>query len=152
LKVVHAFWLAGMSCDGCSIAAGGATNPPVEDLLAGTIPGIPKIILHHPVLSIEAGGEFVKNYAMAEWGGLRAPYVVIYEGSIADERIAARSGGYWVGLGVEKQADGTRRPIPTSEWLTRMAKGAAAVIAIGTCATWGGIPAAVGNPTGAMSL
>jgi hypothetical protein len=27
IKVVHAFWLAGMSCDGCSIAATGATNP-----------------------------------------------------------------------------------------------------------------------------
>jgi hydrogenase small subunit len=32
-----------------------------------------------------------------------------------------------------------------------MAPGAAAVIAIGTCATWGGIPSAAGNPTGAMS-
>lgn len=26
---VHAFWLAGMSCDGCSIAAVGARNPSV---------------------------------------------------------------------------------------------------------------------------
>ncbi len=34
---------------------------------------------------------------------------------------------------------------------TRLAPGAAAMIAIGTCATWGGVPAAVGNPTGAMS-
>jgi hydrogenase small subunit len=152
LKVVHAFWLAGMSCDGCSVAVVGATSPPVEDLLAGTIPGVPKIVLHHPVLSIESGEEFVANYAMAERGELGAPYVIIYEGSIADERIAARSGGYWVGLGVEKRPDGSHRPIPTSEWLVRMAKGAAAVIAIGTCATWGGIPAATGNPTGAMSL
>ncbi len=152
LKVVHAFWLAGMSCDGCSVAVLGATNPPVEELLAGTIPGLPKIVLHHPVLSVEAGEEFVRNFEMAERGELGAPYVVIYEGSIADERIAARTGGYWVGLGVEKRADGTNHPIPTSEWLTRLSKGAAAVIAIGTCATWGGIPAAGGNPTGAMSL
>ena len=33
-----------------------------------------------------------------------------------------------------------------------MAPHAAAAIAIGTCATWGGIPSAEGNPTGAMSL
>ena len=33
-----------------------------------------------------------------------------------------------------------------------MAPGAAAVVAIGTCATWGGIPAAAGNVTGSMSL
>jgi hydrogenase small subunit len=152
LKMVHAYWLAGMSCDGCSIAVVGATSPPVEDLLAGTIPGIPKVVLHHPVLSVEAGEEFVRNYELAEQGKLGAPYVVIYEGSIADERIAARTGGYWVGLGVEKRPDGTNRPIPTSEWLRRMAPGAAAVFAIGTCATWGGIPVAAGNPTGAMSV
>ena len=32
---VHVFWLAGMSCDGCSIAVLGATAPKVEDLLVG---------------------------------------------------------------------------------------------------------------------
>ena len=30
ITVVHAFWLAGMSCDGCSIAAVGAEQPSVE--------------------------------------------------------------------------------------------------------------------------
>jgi hydrogenase small subunit len=34
----------------------------------------------------------------------------------------------------------------------RLAPGAAAVIAVGTCATWGGIPAAYGNITGSMSV
>jgi hydrogenase small subunit len=152
LKVVHAYWLAGMSCDGCSIAAVGATSPPVEGLLAGTIPGLPRIVLHHPVLSVEAGEEFVHNYEMAERGELGAPFVVIYEGSVADEHLAARTGGYWAALGVERREDGTHRPIPTAEWLRRLAPSAAAVIAIGTCATWGGIPAAAGNPTGAMSV
>jgi hydrogenase small subunit len=152
LKVVHAYWLAGMSCDGCSIAAVGATSPPVEDLLAGAIPGIPKVVLHHPVLSVEAGEEFVRNYELAEQGELGAPYVVIYEGSVADERRAASTGGYWAALGVEKGQSASPRPIPTAEWLRRLAPGAAAVLAIGTCATWGGIPAAAGNPTGAMGV
>ena len=49
---VHAFWLAGMSCDGCSIAAVGAKHPTVEQLITGTIPGLPKVVLHHPVLSV----------------------------------------------------------------------------------------------------
>ena len=152
IKVVHAFWLAGMSCDGCSIAAVGATSPSVEDLIAGTIPGVPRVVLHHCVLSVESGEEFIRNYEMAEKDEIGAPYVVIYEGSIADERIAAATGGYFSAMGVEKKADGTSRPIPSSEWLKRLAPGAAAVIAIGTCATWGGIPAATGNPTGSMSV
>lgn len=152
IKVVHAFWLAGMSCDGCSIAAVGATAPSVEDLIAGTIPGVPRVVLHHCVLSVESGEEFMKNYKMAEKNELGAPYVVIYEGSIADERIAAATGGYFSAMGTEKMPDGTTRPVPSSEWLKRLAPNAAAVIAVGTCATWGGIPAAVGNPTGSMSI
>jgi len=42
--------------------------------------------------------------------------------------------------------------VPTATWLHRLAPGAAATIAIGTCATWGGVPSAEGNPTGAMSV
>ena len=38
--------------------------------------------------------------------------------------------------------------MPTATWLHRLAPGAAATIAIGTCATWGGVPSAEGNPTG----
>ena len=157
LKVVHAFWLAGMSCDGCSIAVVGATNPSVESLLSGSVAGMPKVVLHHSVLSVEAGEEFIHSYDLAARGQLGAPYVVIYEGSIADERIAAATGGYFSAMGAEKlgkdeNGDERVRPIPTAEWLKRLAPGAAAVIAIGTCATWGGIPAAAGNPTGSMSL
>ena len=152
LRVVHAFWLAGMSCDGCTIAVAGATNPGVEGLLAGTIPAMPKLLLHHPVLSVEAGEEFIHNFRLAERGALGAPFVVVYEGSIADERVAAETGGYWAAMGVDVLENGVRRPIPSAEWLKRLAPRAAAVIAIGTCATWGGIPAAIGNPTGAMSV
>ncbi len=152
VKVVHAFWLAGMSCDGCTISASGATSPSVEDLLNGVIPGLPKVILHHPVLSVEAGEEFMEPFEQAANGELDAPYVCIYEGSIADERIAAETDGWWSAMGVSAITEGEERPLPTSESLANMAEGAAAVIAVGTCATWGGIPSAVGNPTGAMSV
>jgi hydrogenase small subunit len=148
VKVVHAFWLAGMSCDGCSVAVTGATAPSVEDLLLGRLPGVPRVVLHHPVTSVESGDAFVHNYHLAAEGKLNAPYVVIYEGSVANEALAAETGGYWCAMGV----DAVPNPVPTAEWLRRMAPGAAAVIAIGTCATWGGIPAAYGNPTGAMSV
>ncbi|MDP9311823.1 MAG: hydrogenase expression protein HypE [Chloroflexota bacterium] len=148
VKVVHAFWLAGMSCDGCSVAVTGATAPSVEDLLIGRLPGVPRVVLHHPVLSIESGDAFMRNYELAAEGKLNAPYVIIFEGSIPNERLAEERGGYWCAMGSET----VPKPIPTTEWLSRMAPGAAAVIAIGTCATWGGIPAAYGNPTDSMSV
>ena len=44
------------------------------------------------------------------------------------------------------------QPITTNEWIDRLAPKAAAVVAVGTCATYGGIPAMKNNPTGAMGL
>ncbi len=152
IQVVHAFWLAGMSCDGCSIAAVGARSPSVEQLVAGAIPGLPKVVLHHPVLDLEAGAAFMRPYHEAKAGSIGAPYVVIYEGSVADERIAGALGGYWSGMGAQRMPDGSHQPIPTAQWLKDLAPGAAATIAIGTCATWGGVPAAAGNVTGSMSV
>jgi hydrogenase small subunit len=150
IKEVHAFWLAGMSCDGCSVAAVGAQNPSVEQLINQEIPGLPRIILHHPVLAVDAGDVFMEPYYKAARGELDAPFVVLYEGSVADETIAADFGGYWSAMGMEKLDDGTWRPYPTAKMLSDMAPHAAAVIAVGTCATWGGIPAAQGNVTHAM--
>lgn len=152
ISEVHAFWLAGMSCDGCSISAVGAQNPSVEQLQNADIPGLPKIILHHPVLAVTAGEAFMEPYYQAAQGKLTAPYVVLYEGSVADENIAGDLGGYWSAMGKEELDDGSWRPYPTSKMLSDLAPGAAAVIAVGTCATWGGVPAAQGNVTGAMGV
>ncbi len=152
IKVVHAFWIAGGSCDGCSIAAVGASSPSVEDLLRGTIPGAPKVVLHHPVLATEAGEAFIKPFRLAAKGELGAPFVVICEGSIMDETLAAETGGYWSGLGADDDENGDPQPIPSASWVRRMSEHAAAVIAVGTCATWGGVPAAAGNPTNAEGV
>jgi hydrogenase small subunit len=153
LEKVHAFWFAGMSCDGCTVATTGATAPSVESLLLGAHPGVPRLVLHHPVVNLESGPNYLRAHEMALSGELDGPYVIILEGSISDEVKAHASGGYWSGQGEEPWgAEGEMRAVSIDEWIARMAPGAAACIAIGTCATWGGIPSAEGNPTGAMSL
>jgi hydrogenase small subunit len=153
LEKVHAFWFAGMSCDGCTVAATGATAPSVESLLLGAHPGVPRLVLHHPVVNLESGPNYMRAHEMALSGELDGPYVIILEGSISDEVKAHAGGGYWSAQGEEPWGpDGQMRSVTIDEWIARMAPGAAASIAIGTCATWGGVPAAEGNPTGAMSL
>jgi hydrogenase small subunit len=150
---VYAFWLSGMSCDGCTISAVGATEPSIEELLTGALPGIPMVVLHHYATAIESGDHFTHEMERAANGELDAPYVVIYEGSIPDENLTV-NGEPWAAEGSLPTwgPSGERRRVPTAEWVRRMAPGAAAVIAVGTCATWGGIPASAGNPTGAMSM
>ena len=154
IEEVHVFWLAGMSCDGCSVAVTGATNPSVEELLAGTIPGMPRAVLHHPVLSVAAGAGFTRAFRDAADGTLGAPYVVVVEGSVPDDLAFAEGEGYYsaMGAGGFDPQSGTDQPNRMTEWLAKLSPGAAALVAIGTCATWGGIPAAAGNVTGSMSV
>ncbi len=153
LERVHAFWFAGMSCDGCTVSVTGATSPSVESLLLGAHPGIPPVILHHPVVNMESGPNYLRAHEQALRGELDAPYVIILEGSATDETLATASGGYWSAQGEEPWGpDGESRTVTVDEWIARLAPNAAASIAIGTCATWGGIPSADGNVTGAMSL
>jgi hydrogenase small subunit len=85
-------------------------------------------------------------FYQAERGELD-PFVLVVEGSIPNEKI--KSEGYWAAQGVNPA---TGQPIPTTEWIDRLAPKALAVVAIGTCATYGGIHAMQGNPTGAMGL
>jgi hydrogenase small subunit len=62
--------------------------------------------------------------------------------------------GYFsaIGSGGLDSGSGDGQPNRMTDWLTKLAPGASACIAIGTCAAWGGIPAAAGNITGSMSL
>ncbi len=153
LERVYVFWLAGMSCDGCTVSVSGATEPALEDLLTGSIPGIPLVVLHHYVLQLEAGDHYIRTLELAEQGKLGGPYVIVYEGSIPDESLTV-GGEPFAGEGslpLWVPSD-QRRRVATAEWVKRLAPGAAASIAIGTCATWGGIPASYGNVTGSMSL
>ena len=148
MEKAYLFWIVGASCDGCTIAISSATHPKVEDLLNGRVPGLPRVELVHTVLSVESGPEWVENLRLAAEGKLDAPYLIAWEGSIMDETLSGEY-GYFMGLGEDRE---TGRQITSLEWLDRMAPGAAAVVAVGTCATWGGIPAAHGNPTGAMGV
>src|SRR6201993_944420 len=144
---VHIIWItAGLGCDGDSVSITAATQPSIEDVLLGAIPGLPKVHLHNPVLAYEVGDDFMKYWYRAEEGKLD-PFVLVVEGSIPNEKI--KKEGYWAALGTDIH---TKQPITTNSWIDRLAPKATAVIAIGTCATYGGIHAMAGNPTGAMGV
>jgi len=144
---IHVLWItAGLGCDGDTVALTAATQPSIEDLIFGTIPGIPKIKLHNPVLAYEVGQDFLNAFYSAAKGELE-PFILVIEGSIPNEKI--KEEGFWSGFGVNAE---TGQPITVCEWIDRLAPKAWAVVAAGTCATYGGIHAMEGNPTGCMGL
>jgi hydrogenase small subunit len=147
IKELHVLWItAGLSCDGDTISITAATQPSIEDIVLGAMPGIPKVHFHNPVLAYEVGDDFMKYWYEAEEGKLD-PFVLVIEGSIPNEK--NKPEGYWAALGTDKQ---TGQPILTCDWIDRLAPKAWAVMAADTCATYGGIHAMAGNPTGCMGL
>lgn len=147
VKDLHILWTPdGMSCDGDTISMTAATLPSIEDVLMGSIPGLPNVHLHNRVLAYENGAEFMQYWFDAAEGKLD-PFILVVEGSIPNENI--KSEGYWAAIGYDEE---TGQPITLNEWIDRLAPKAWAVIAAGTCATYGGIHAMAGNPTGSMGL
>jgi hydrogenase small subunit len=145
---VTVLWItAGLGCDGDSVAVTGATQPSIEDLVMGAIPGLPRLVLHNPLLAYASSDDFLRPFRQGAAGEL-GPFVLVVEGSIPNERLN-QDGGYWAAMGTDPA---TGQPITTCSWIDRLAPRAWAVVAIGTCATYGGIHAMEGNPTGCMGL
>ncbi len=132
--VVHVLWInAGLSCDGDSVALTAATQPSIEEIALGALPGLPKIAVHWPLIDFECGpvggaDDFIEWFFKADRGELE-PFVLVVEGSIPNEAIKRE--GYWCGFGNNPDTD---QPMTTSEWLDRLAPKALVVLAAGTCA------------------
>jgi hydrogenase small subunit len=146
---IDILWISeGMSCDGDSVAMTAAAQPPIEDIVLGLIPGLPQVSLHNKVLSPTQGGEeFLAPFRAAAAGELE-PFILVIEGSIPNQNII-RGDGYWTSFGNDPE---TGEPLTLNWWIDRLAPRAWAVVAAGTCATYGGIHAMAGNPTGCMGL
>ena len=150
--LIHVLWInAGLSCDGDSVALTAATQPSIEEIALGALPGSPRVAVHWPLIDFECGpnggaDDFLEWFFKADRGELE-PFVLVVEGSIPNEQL--HDEGYWCGFG---NNPATGQPMTTSEWLDRLAPKATAIVAVGTCATYGGIHAMQGNPTGAMGV
>ena len=121
-------WLQGLSCTGCSVSFLNAAYPDAATVLTRYAN-----VDFHSTLSTGAG-----RLAMAtldrrvEAGG----YILVVEGAVPLGMPAACE------LGGED----------FGSLLTRVARGATAIVVLGTCAAFGGIPAAPPNPTGAVAV
>jgi hydrogenase small subunit len=144
---IDVLWItAGLGCDGDTIAITAATQPSLEDIVLGGLPWIPKVKFHNPVLAYANGEDFLQPFYRAVEGNLE-PFILVIEGSIPNEK--NKTEGYWASFGTDRN---TGQPILTCDWIDRLAPKAWAVMAAGTCATYGGLHAMEGNPTGCMGL
>ncbi len=120
-------WLQGQSCSGCSISLLNADAIGPAQLLTRYIN-----LSFHQTLSAATGQQAVDtvNKIIARGG-----YILVVEGAVP----AAMPGACVFG------------GEPFGVQLVRAAKAAKAVLAVGSCAAFGGIPGAENNPTGSIS-
>ncbi len=148
IEEIDVLWItAGLGCDGDTISMTAASHPTIEDVVLGNIPGLPKVRLYNPLLAYEVGDEFMRHFHDVASGASAVPFILVVEGSIPNEKVTAE--GYWAAFGTDHESG---QPIPTCTWIDRLAPRAWAIVAAGTCATYGGIHAMEGNPTGCMGL
>jgi len=139
LESITLVWLTGVGCNGCTLAMLEAADPGIEDLLFGNIPDAPRVTLIHPELAMESGSHFLATLERAAQGQL-GPLVLVLEGAVPEERADTRGAYFKLG----SQRDG--QPLTLTWWIEQLAPRAEAVIAMGSCATSGGLPHAAGSP------
>src|SRR5258705_3716786 len=81
--LIHVLWInAGLSCDGDSVALTAATQPSIEEIALGALPGLPKIAVHWPLIDFERGptggaADFLEWFFKAERRGLDPLFLVV---------------------------------------------------------------------------
>lgn len=124
-------WLHFQECTGCTESLLRTSKPAVQELILELIS-----LDYHETLAAAAGHQLEENLhkVMTEHDGA---YILVVEGAIP-----TKDGGIYCKVGGKTAAQS----------LEEAASKAAAVIAIGSCASFGGVAAAPPNPTGAVGV
>ncbi len=123
-------WLSFQECTGCTESLTRSHAPTLESLIFDAI----SLDYHHTLQAAAGtGAEAARMAAMEENAG---KYILVVDGSIP----------------IGNPAYSTIAGVSNLDMLQEAARDAAAIIAVGTCAAFGGIPHANPNPTGAVSV
>src|SRR5438477_200590 len=74
---VHIIWIVeGLGCEGDTISVTAATQPSIEDIVLGAIPGLPKVHIHNKCIAYEWGKNFMETvlYLLYQAAGM-APMI-----------------------------------------------------------------------------
>lgn len=123
-------WLSFQECTGCTESLTRSHSPTLEGLIFDAI----SLDYHHTLQAASgAEAEAAREQAMHDNAG---KYILVVDGSIP----------------IDNPGYSTIAGISNLDMLKESAANAAAIVAVGSCATFGGLPKADPNPTGAVSV
>ncbi|MFH1773860.1 MAG: hydrogenase small subunit [Methanobacteriota archaeon] len=123
-KGVKLVWLQGQGCTGCTVSLIQGTHPDLYDAILKLQVDIP----FHPTIMAAAGKPAIDALEAVN------PDILVIEGAVPNAEYCEVGGKPFVDV------------------VKTMAAKSGVVVAVGTCAAFGGIPAAKGNPTNARSV
>ena len=126
------FWVQGQGCTGCSVTLLNSTHPSIADVLLKII----SLEFHPTVMAAEGEGAYEHMMRVAE--KFKGKFIFAVEGAVP----VAHDGKCCV------VAEADHHEVTMTEVTKVLAANAAAVLAVGTCAAYGGIPTPVINVPG----
>jgi hydrogenase small subunit len=129
-------WIQGAGCTGCSTSLLNTTHPSIAEVLLNII----SLKVHQTIMA--ATGQQAFDYMWESATKNYGKYFLVVEGAVetVNQGKCCLTG--------EREG----KEVPFTEVTKNLGRGAAAVLAFGQCAAYGGIPAAHPNPTSAMGV
>jgi hydrogenase small subunit len=142
VKEIPAVWISAGACGGCAVSMLNTVAPSIKNILIDeVIPGNHISLKFQLNIAAGSGEQVIK--AIEDVGKKEKGKFVL----IVDGVVSTADNGIYCTLG--ERGD---QLIPVLEWVLKLGKQALAVIALGTCSAFGGIPGAKPNPTGVKKL
>ena len=142
IKEIPAVWISAGACGGCAISVLNTVAPSIKNVLIDeVIPGVHISLKFQLNISAGSGSQVMK--VLEDVGQQKQGEFLL----IVDGVVSTADGGIFCTVGER----GEER-IPVREWVVELGKKALAVMALGTCSCFGGIPGARPNPSGVKKL
>jgi len=129
-------WFQGQGCTGCSVSTLNSAYPEIAKVLTEIIS-----LEFHATVMADAGDPAIKVLDDT-LQNQKGKFILVVEGSIP----TGASGAF------STMGEKAGKPITALEWVTELGNSAKAVLNVGTCSSFGGIPAGKPNPTGAKAV
>ena len=142
VKELPVVYLQTAACSGCAVTMLNTASPTIKNVLIDQIaPGVHINLRFHPVV-MAAAGEMAIQALEDTAAQKKGEYVLVVDGAVPTATDAV--------YGAIGERDG--KPVTMLERVTELARDSLAVIALGTCAAFGGISAGAPNPTSAKPV
>jgi hydrogenase small subunit len=135
-------WLQAATCTGCPVSVLNSVSPTIKHLLIDEIFPGKHVSLRFQTTIMAGAGDPVIEVMENTWKRNKGEYILVAEGAIP-----GRGAGRYFSIGERNGSS-----VPLAQRMAELGGDALAVIALGTCAAYGGVAAATPNPSKSISV